>query len=98
MNFANNMVRKLVSLVVLSVILLIVVQAIILSTVGTLGPEISNTRSEIEQLKLQNELKRAEIKEETTEAKLLPEIVSELQMKNKAITRVEISEDAYAQL
>jgi len=77
---ATNIQRKLLSLTLVAIGALIFVQIIILSNVGTVGPRLSKTRNQIDQLQLDNELKSAEIRELQTNNQILVTAYSELGM------------------
>ncbi|MFW5702689.1 MAG: hypothetical protein ACOCXP_01855 [Candidatus Dojkabacteria bacterium] len=53
-----------------SLLAFMVTEFLILSTVGTIGPDISNVRTETEKIKLENELLKAEIREHQTSVRV----------------------------
>lgn len=88
-NLAQNLQRKLLTLVVFTAILLVVVQIVILSRVGTSGKELSDTRSEISHLQIENELKSAQIRDLQTNSQILVSAYNELGMQPQALNLLE---------
>jgi hypothetical protein len=81
---------KLLAVFGLSVLLLLLIQSVILGTVGTLGPEISEVNNEIEQVKLENEIMQAKIREYQTSGKIVPVVTTDLEMQESEVSRLEL--------
>jgi len=72
--------ERLVVLTLLTVGAFIIIQFVILSSVGTIGPKISRISNQVAQLQLDNEIKIAQIRQDQTNSQVQQSAISELQM------------------
>jgi|GEM_PF-6009997 len=86
-------IKKLVLIVCLTIVAFLGVQFFILSTVGTLGPKISNTRTDTEALRLDTEIKLAQIRDHQTQSQILLNVGSDLQMAKGDVERLELQDN-----
>lgn len=80
---------KLVIIFGLTVLVFMIVEFVILSTVGTTGPDLSATRQEREQVKLENEIKQAEIRQYQTNDRIVASVEGDLEMRGQAIINLQ---------
>ncbi len=82
---AKKIEKRLLLVVVLMIGLHLVVQFIILGTVGTTGPDISRIRTEREAVEMNNKVKTAAINDLQTNAKVVVSVTTEMEMQAKAL-------------
>jgi hypothetical protein len=92
----NNLVgavqRKLLLIAGLLVLVSLFIQFGILSTVGTIGPQISNVRSEREQMQLDNEIKSALIRDYQTSDRVMLSLSQTYELQQAQLARLEYTD------
>lgn len=87
--FFDWLQTKLLLIFGLTVLVFMIVEFVILSTVGTMGPKLSQTRQEREQVKLENEIKQAQIRQYQTNERVISSVESDLEMKQHSIINLQ---------
>jgi hypothetical protein len=84
--------KKLIMIAIALFLLSLGVQIVVLGTVGTTGPEISKLRSERENYRLGNEIKKAEIREFQTKGPILETAQNQFAMKQAEVKVINTTE------
>lgn len=77
--------KKTAVVAVMVVVTFMIMEFVILSTVGTIGPKVSSVRKEREQIKLENEIKLAKIRELQTSERVVESVDKDLGMQQQEI-------------
>lgn len=80
---------KLLIVFMLTVLVFMIIEFVILSTVGTAGPKLSSVRKEREQVKLENEIKQAQIREFQTNGSVVSSVETDLEMRQQKIINLQ---------
>lgn len=100
MTLVDWLQKRILLILLVMLLLFMAVEFVILSTVGTMGPDISNVRSQTEKLKLDNEIKQATIRQLQTSEEVSTSVEYDLEMSPRTVDNVqaieEISEEVTA--